>query len=83
MEACGPFPKLGLSAGAPLGLLISYIWWSRGHFDPLVIFPGFLVSISMFRCRLFEAKLGEFEHGIEEFLGHDMPLSAGHGEARR
>jgi hypothetical protein len=30
---------------APLGLLISYIWSPRGHFDPFMLFYRFIVVI--------------------------------------
>jgi hypothetical protein len=42
---------------APLGLLISYIWSPRGHFDPFMLFSRFIVSLSILRYRLFGARM--------------------------
>jgi hypothetical protein len=42
--------------GAPLGLLAPGIWWPQGHFDRFVIFSEFIISLSMFRHRLLQAR---------------------------
>ena len=42
---------------APLGLLISCVWWPQLYFGRFVIFSGFVLPISMFRYPLFRASL--------------------------
>jgi uncharacterized membrane protein len=46
-----------VSAGAPLGLLPSCIWCLQGYFGLFMLFSRFIVSLSMFRYRLFGGRV--------------------------